>query len=222
LAAADWRQQQRCCSRRRVPPRWQRRHRRQQQWRGQKNNNNQLKAAAATVTETATMTATTMTMKTKATVSLRAARCRRWQRASGGESAAEAGSAVARQRRWRRQCYGGDGGSTAMAAARVCIQIFQERREESEFTWRNQFRLPSPHRINVSVREVRLHWCTNIVIQVAVPQRKSDVTSITVLFLCEFHNAKVMSHQSQYYFKKSSSSPCAASVFCSMCGNSYL
>ena len=53
-----------------------------------------VKAAAATVTETATMTATTTIMKTKATASLTAARRRRWQRAGGGESAAEAGSTI--------------------------------------------------------------------------------------------------------------------------------
>jgi hypothetical protein len=35
------------------------------------------------------------------------------------------------------------------------------------------------------VREVRLRSCTNIVIYATIPQRKSDVTSITVLFLCD-------------------------------------
>jgi hypothetical protein len=48
----------------------------------------------ATVTEIATMTATTTTMKVKATASLTAARCWQRQRAGGGESAAEAGSAI--------------------------------------------------------------------------------------------------------------------------------
>ncbi len=46
------------------------------------------------MTETATMTATTTIMKTKATASLTAARRSQWQRAGGGESAAEAGSAI--------------------------------------------------------------------------------------------------------------------------------
>jgi hypothetical protein len=61
---------------------------------GGKKNNNQLKAVAAPVMETATMTATKRTMKKKATASLTAARHRGWQRAGGGESATEAGSAI--------------------------------------------------------------------------------------------------------------------------------
>jgi hypothetical protein len=61
---------------------------------GGKKNTNQLKAAAATMTETAKMTATTMMMKMKATAPLTAAQRWRWQRAGGGESAAEVGSAI--------------------------------------------------------------------------------------------------------------------------------
>jgi hypothetical protein len=49
---------------------------------------------------------------------LTAARRWRWQRAGGGESAAEAGIVAARRRRWRRQRGGEGGGSAAMAAAR--------------------------------------------------------------------------------------------------------
>ncbi len=39
--------------------------------------------------------------------------------------------------------------------------------------------------IGESVREIRLRSCTNIVIYATVPQRKSDVISITVLLLCD-------------------------------------
>jgi hypothetical protein len=42
----------------------------------------------------ATMTATTMTMKTKATMSLMAARRWQWHRAGSGKGVAEAGSAI--------------------------------------------------------------------------------------------------------------------------------
>ncbi len=44
--------------------------------------------------DTAVMTATTRMMKMKALASLTAAWRRRWQRAGGGESAAEVGSAI--------------------------------------------------------------------------------------------------------------------------------
>ncbi len=93
-----------------------------------KKNNNQLKVAAATVMETAKMTAMTTTMKAKATVPLMAVRHWGWQRAGGGKSAAEAGSAI-----------------NIFQTGIVCCLI-------ECFNLEEPIRLPSPHQINVSVQ----------------------------------------------------------------------
>jgi hypothetical protein len=66
------------------------------------------------------------------------------------------------------------------------------------------------------VHEVRLRLCTNIVIYATVPQRKSDVTSITVLFLCDIQELRCWLQFLYVNWKKSSSSPRAASVFISL------
>jgi hypothetical protein len=72
------------------------------------------------------MSATTTMIKTKAAASLMAARRWQWQRAGGGKSAAEAGSAAAQRRRWQWQ-RGGGGGSLAEAQLRSRQQRFGKR-----------------------------------------------------------------------------------------------